>query len=478
MKAGVISILVMFIREISMKKLASAFFICFLLLACSSDNSSGAKIEKNESSECTKPLLECLGDQDTLSPYDYEFAVNYLLLKYNYLYAAEEVGDAEEYYGLGSGMNTEFGNTYAMYQKMSSAYTYYIPPELVEYFYVNYLGQESMVGIGIQVSEALEITQVYADGPAEKGGILRGDTVKSIDDVPIVKRESLERLLKGDIGDKVTLGIARGDSTFEVSLTFSEIVLPTVFLDSVQGVPRIRITSFETETAGGLSTSKEFENALKESDGAKTSIIDLRGNTGGVIDECLAVSEMLLGKDDTLMFIDVVMYNEAIDSQMIVRETLMTETDGVGKGRYYVFLADSGTGSCSEFFLLAATSNMQSPIIGRNTYGKAIGQQIEQGEITYGISVIVASMMYGKDGETYHAKGFVPDYETDDEEEAFAKALEFIEVEQRREAGYGKENMQKFLKKEHNSKAIGDLGMYKIVNVDTIPWIKNKLKKK
>lgn len=468
----------MFIREISMKKLASAFFICFLLLACSSDNSSGAKIEKNESSECTKSLLECFEDQDTLSIYDYEFAVNYQLLKYYYLYAAEEVGDAEEYYGLGSGMNTEFGNTYAMYQEMSSAYTYYIPPELVEYFYANYFGPESMVGIGIQVSEALEITQVYADGPAEKGGILRGDTIKSIDDVPIVKRESLERLLKGDIGDKVTLGIARGDSTFEVSLTFSEIVLPTVFLDSVQGVPRIRITSFETETAGGLSTSKEFENALKQTEGAEASIIDLRGNGGGAGEECFAISEMFLGRGDTLLLIDEATYEESTDSQVIVREKYMADKNGIGKDRYYVFLADSGTASCAEIVLLAATSNMQSPIIGRNTYGKAIGLQMEQGEITYGISVIVASMIYGKDGETYHAKGFAPDYETDDEEEAFAKALEFIEVEQRREAGYGKENMQKFLKKEHNSKAIGDLGMYKIVNVDTIPWIKNKLKKK
>lgn len=344
-----------------------------------------------------------------------------------------------------------------MYESLSSSYTYYIPPEVAPFYFAENFLPDAEVSIGVEVNEKMIVTSVYKNSSAANAGILRGDSVIAIDGNPVVNKGAFDKLASGEEGDELSLTVYRSGIEITVKLNFAKVVLPTVFLDSVENIPKIRITGFEQNL-----TANEFREALELTKGATSTIIDLRGNPGGNIDELLNVAELFLNKGDTILFVDYTDYEEGSDSQLLLRDLITASETGLGADRYYVFLVNSNTASCSEYLLAAVTANKKSPLIGSPTYGKGIGVYVMETNL-HGISSIESMLFYDKFGETFHAKGFVPDYAATNEVEIFNKALEFIEVRQQREAGYGVYNNSKFLKKSY-TKSFEKIGAYK--------WIK------
>jgi carboxyl-terminal processing protease len=117
--------------------------------------------------------------------------------------------------------------------------------------------------------------------------------------------------------------------------------------------------------------------------------------------------------------------------------TYVAKEDGLGAGRYYVMLLDSGSASCTEIFATAITSNLNSPIVGTNSYGKGIGQ-------TYALTPdsafasATSILFFDKNHETYHTHGLVPDHYIVDSDSALNKAVELAKgAKEKRTAGYG-----------------------------------------
>lgn len=450
--------------------------VALLLVGCDSDSSTHEIIKpENETAGPAEgqSLIDYWESQDSVSLNEYEFYSNYVLLESIYLHAAEELGEAEDYFYLKSYLPTDFGNVYEMYQRMSDYYTYYFPPEYVESVFDDYFEPAKEYGLGLELNDNLVVMQSYKNGPAERAGVRRGDTLKTVDGISISEVGTFDRLTRGEEGDKIKLGLVRGDSSYQVTVVLSEVVLPTVFVDSLENIPLIRVVKFEDESADG-GTANEFENAIRQTDGAKATIIDLRGNPGGSINACLGAAEVLLHAGDTLVISETSGSQDDEKFQNVVKQSFIADKDGLGVNRYYVFLADSNSASCSETFMVAVTTNKKSPMIGLATYGKGIAQYYVTGELIYGLASITVLQFFDKYGETYHLKGLRPDYETGDEKEAFAKALEFIEVEQHREAGYGSVNKERFLKKTSGEKRFEKSGAYKFVNIDTLSIFKKR----
>ena len=423
-------------------------FIC--LVSCSTDTTSSGT-----PSDISKENDDIKNNALTLS--DSEFVYSYTLLEMSYYLAEEELKEPEYYYDLESGI-TKFGNTYQMYMNLSDLYTSYIPPEYFESFYSSLFEATSNVGIGIEFNDSLFITQVYPESPASKAKIKKGDKIIAIDGIEIEKKETAERLLTGSVADEIELSVYDGDSVKNLDLVFEEVILPTVFVDSVGQIPRIRITEFSDETYANFNTYKEWMQALNETSGAKAMMIDLRNNPGGDAEMCLNMASELLHKNDTVAITVNAVFNEETEKQEKDTTVYAASTDGLASDRYVVFLANSETASCSEVLMQAAIANKKSPIVGETTYGKAVGLEVF---ITYatGIAIIANSLLYDKDFNTYNARGFAPDYESTDEEEILAKALEFIEVKQTREASYG-DTFKALAKTSKNGKNIEKPGFY------------------
>lgn len=447
------------------------------IVACSSDDSASAKEsikdDPGKDSTSSQGLMEYLLSLENPSLNEYEFISNYMLLKMYYRNAEKELKTPEEYFFLESILETDFANTYEMYESLSDEYTFYYPPEYASLYYSYFDDGPSEVGMGIGVDESLVVKYVYEGGPAEKAGVMRGDSIKSVDGIPVDLMDTFRRLVTGKAGDKIILGVSRGGVAVSVTVVLGPFVVPTVFIDSIKNVPLIRITEFKTDSLNGGSIT-EFKKALEKTASAKATIIDLRNNPGGAIEACVSMAEMLLLKGDTIIVMENAMPDNSLDSQILVRQTLTAEKDGIGSDRYYVFLADSNSASCSELFLSAVTTNKKSPIVGSTTYGKGIAQMVFDGDIIFGVSVISSYMFYDKNGVSYHNRGLVPDFKTNDEEEAYAKALEFIEVEQYREAGYGPLVGSIALAKSHGTKQLAKPGAYRILKLDSLPNLKKR----
>ncbi len=182
-------------------------------------------------------------------------------------------------------------------------YTVMVWPRQVQDFEKMMMNEFS--GIGIEISKPrglLTIASLLPDTPAYRAGLDAGDVIEAVDGVP-TKDMSLMCAVKkitGPKGTSVVLSVKRPteEKAEEITITRDRIIVPTIrgwqrteagtwlyMVDEADRIGYVRITSFSGETSG------DFETALREleSQGLQGLIMDLRFNTGGLLDSAVNV---------------------------------------------------------------------------------------------------------------------------------------------------------------------------------------------
>lgn len=247
----------------------------------------------------------------------------------------------------------------------------YIPASELQQ--VNEELEGSFSGVGIQFNidtDTIVVVEAIAGGPAEKVGIKAGDRIIKIDNKNVagigITNEDVFKQLRGEKNTKVNLTIKRAGA--KKPLTF-EVVrgdIPVASIDAAYmvkpGIGYVKVNKF------GRTTYDEFYTALGElSDkGAESFILDLRGNTGGLMDQA------------------VLMVNEFLPSGLKIVETRGRNgsDDAIigsdGSGRYQdasvTVLIDEYSASASEIFAGAIQDNDRGLVIGRRSFGKGLVQ--------------------------------------------------------------------------------------------------------
>lgn len=402
----------------------------------------------------------------------YELVYNYLYLNVFYAYAhtnnelSENIEDyyqkpVQEQYGKSICVpGSAFTDVCYMYSQMKDPYTRYYDPSVAEFIYSLFLESDKTTGVGVELESiatdedsVFVFSQVYPKSPAALAGITTNDTLESVSGKKPQSIEEAQQLLTGNIGDVLEVSFKRGSETKQVSVTVNQYLSPTVFVSYEDSIPVIRISEFASKTVSDSGTYGEFYNALKETDWAKSTIIDLRKNPGGDVSQCHGTASELLSEGDTIIIdiestLDSVAYvDDNIYAQQFDTSAYIVSRDGIAKDRYLVFLADSGSASCAELMLSAVTVNKKdAPVIGLTTYGKGIGQAIQE---TYanGLFFITALQSMDKNRNIYHKVGIVPDFESGDPDEQMKTAVEWAKAgTQLREAGYGTTSTGHFAK--------------------------------
>lgn len=247
----------------------------------------------------------------------------------------------------------------------------YIPAKDLES--VNEELEGSFSGVGIQfniLNDTINVVSVIPGGPSEKVGILAGDRIIAINDSTfvgdIVSNESVMKNLKGPKGSVVKLEILRKTSkkplTYEV--TRGDIPVNSVdaafMLDDRAGY--IKVSKF------GRTTYDEFINALSKlnNQGAKSFIIDLRGNSGGLMDIPINMANELLPADRLIVY---------AEGKAFEREDAISNGTGTFQEAPLIVLTDEWSASSSEIFAGAIQDNDRGLIVGRRTFGKGLVQQ-------------------------------------------------------------------------------------------------------
>jgi len=226
----------------------------------------------------------------------------------------------------------------------------------------------SYVGIGIKVQkngDYLTITEVFKQGPAEKGGIKAGDLILKVDgqDVSELSLEEAVSLIRKEEGEQVELFLQRANQNFTRLLTCRKIELKVVDYELLS--PLIGYISLYTFSERAV---EEFNNALTELDrkGARGLIVDLRQNGGGYLDSGLKVASQLIPKGEPVVYL--------VDKNG--KETPYFSFNPQPYSKPVVVLVDGQTASASEIVAGAWQDYGCAVLIGETTYGKGSVQTL------------------------------------------------------------------------------------------------------
>lgn len=232
-------------------------------------------------------------------------------------------------------------------------------------------GKMSGIGISFQlINDTINVIEVISGGPSEKAGILPGDRIVAVDGEDMTRRKlrdyEVMDILRGDRGSHVQVTVrrhsARQPLTFE--LVRDEIPMTSVDVSYMiePEVGYIRISRF------ARTTYDEFLNAANKLrlDGAKSFVIDLRGNTGGYMDPAVLIANEFLQGGDVIVS----------TRGRNVRENQLIAADGAGAFKDYglVVLVNDFSASSSEIFTGAIQDNDRGWVVGRRTFGKGLVQ--------------------------------------------------------------------------------------------------------
>lgn len=226
-------------------------------------------------------------------------------------------------------------------------------------------------GIGIQFNvpnDTAVVIEVIPGGPSEKIGLQPGDRLIKVDTTVIAgvqfPQDSMVRRMKGKAGSKVTVTVQRGDETIPFEITRGKIPTHSVdaafMVDDTTGY--IRLSKFSRTTAQEFLLS----GTQLLSQGMNRMILDLRGNSGGFLDQALMLSNMFLQKDDPIV------YMEGLHRK---REDFKADGNGILQDIKLNVLINEGTASSSEILAGALQDNGRATIVGRRSFGKGLVQE-------------------------------------------------------------------------------------------------------
>lgn len=304
---------------------------------------------------------------------------------------------------------------------LDDEYSEYMTKEEWDEFQSEALG--NYVGVGIYMSTDkngnIVVVAPIKGTPAEKAGIQTGDIIAAVNDENVlgVSADIVSSKIKGEAGSDVKLTVVRDNNYIDFNLKREDIKVYHVEKQMLDN--NIGYMSILTFDEGCANEFKESYQALKN-EGAKNIILDLRNDTGGLVDEALAIADMMVEKDKTLLITVDSKGNKKIDK---------SKEDPIVDGNI-IILTNEYSASASEILIGALRDNGRAKTVGTKTFGKGVIQNVFM--LNDGSALKLTVNEYFTPNETKINKiGITPDYEVELPEDAqedlqLKKAIELL----------------------------------------------------
>ncbi|MFF6873777.1 S41 family peptidase [Streptomyces sp. NPDC012474] len=267
-------------------------------------------------------------------------------------------------------------------------------------------GQYTGVGLWARSERdgRIEVTKVRTGSPAATAGIRPGDLLRSVDGEKTDGRAVTEvvSLLRGDAtdapaGTAVRLGLERGTRAWTETLRRAQLSTDPVTVRELDGrVTVIKVATF-TKHSG-----HQVREAVRRSPPGAGIVLDLRGNSGGLVSEAVTAASAFL--DGGL----VATYD--VDSE---QRALHAEPGG-DTTRPLVALVDGGTMSAAELLTGAVQDRGRALVVGSRTFGKGSVQmpsRLPDGSV----AELTVGHYRTPSGRAVDGRGITPDLETDED---------------------------------------------------------------
>ena len=228
-------------------------------------------------------------------------------------------------------------------------------------------------GIGVVFNMATDtviVLNVIPQGPSDKAGIKAGDRIIEIDDSLVagqkIPQNRIVKRLRGPRGTKVRLGLERQhiDELVEVEVTRGAIPIKSIEASILiaDSIGYIKLGQF------AKTSHQELLLALLKlrSEGMTKLIFDLRGNSGGFLDQAILIANEFLHKEQLIVYTEDRHHRQ-----------LREYADGMGTAQdlEVAVLIDEYSASSSEILAGALQDNDRGTIIGRRSFGKGLVQR-------------------------------------------------------------------------------------------------------
>jgi carboxyl-terminal processing protease len=255
--------------------------------------------------------------------------------------------------------------------------------------------------------------------PADRAGILPGDNVVAVNDVPVDAEDveaSVSRM-RGAPGTEVTLDVVRpgSEGPLHFALTRTQVRVKTVYSEYLgNGLAYLRLSSFSESTAADLEQAARNLTAAAERDELLGLVLDLRSNPGGLLDSAVRVA-------DTFLASGII-----VSGTGRIRQAQFEQTAVAGDPLEtvpMVVLVNSASASASEIVAGALQDHGRARIVGETTYGKGSVQTVMP--LGEGSAIKLTTSRYlTPSGRSINGSGIKPDVvvHSDDEHRQYRGA--------------------------------------------------------
>jgi carboxyl-terminal processing protease len=322
---------------------------------------------------------------------------------FDLLHQAYELIEVRFLGDLPDSLRLQRGMIHGMLAELDDPYTLLIEPAASELQSDDLSGEYGGIGAHLSQNARGRIFLVpFEQGPAARAGVAAGDLLLAVGGAPIDPGDALDEVeaaLRGPVGSQVVLVVQQPgqESLRELKIVRERIELPSVSTylwpqDTRVGVVAVNLFSDRT--------AEEVRDGLEAlfSEGVVGIVLDLRGNTGGLLDAAVEVSELFLS-----------------------RGLIVEEISGAGENRRYeasglavypegplAVLVNSGTASAAEVVAAALSYHERAILVGARTFGKGSVQAVLP--LKDGSSLhVTTARWHTPQGESLDGEGLEPD---------------------------------------------------------------------
>ena len=228
-------------------------------------------------------------------------------------------------------------------------------------------------GIGVVFNMATDtviVLNVIPSGPSDKAGVRAGDRIIRINDSIVAGREipqnEIVHRLRGRRGTEVRLSLERQGIADLVDVTVVRDAIPLKSIEAsfmiADGIGYIKLSQFARTSYTELMKAVA---ALRE-EGMTRLIFDLRGNSGGYLDQAILIANEFLPADDLIVYTEDRHHNRV--EEFSDGKGTLTDID-------LAVLIDEASASSSEILAGALQDNDRGTIVGRRSFGKGLVQR-------------------------------------------------------------------------------------------------------
>ncbi len=270
-------------------------------------------------------------------------------------------------------------------------------------------GQPGAVGLAVDNWPEIDVLPL---GPAYQAGLRDGDVITAVQgrDVSAAdSRQAVDRLLAGPVGSTLQINARRGDRRLGVTVRRgSQASLAVRAAVPADGVCYIRIPSF-----AGPGVGEKVADLVDRAGqaGIRRFLLDLRGNTGGRLEEANAVGDLFLDRRTLQTF-----------SFRVGRRIVFVSRPGRIEADVIV-LTNRATASAAEMLAMALRDNGAARIVGEETFGALFARETRTLSNGYAICYRAELTILSPRGDDYSVTGIDPDVAVQDRCQGPADAI-------------------------------------------------------